>query len=139
MRVVGRDAEIAEIWTFISAVPRGPAVLAIAGDAGIGNTMVWEHVLQHAGRSFRVLSGRPAPAERPLAFSALDDLFGDVAGEVLPALPGLRRQAMELALLRDVSPGPLLAGLSAARLPFPEPRVLARGTLQILSAAQRLS
>jgi predicted ATPase len=73
-----------------------------------------------------VLSCRPAPAERPLAFSALDDLFGDVAEQVLPALPGPRRRAVELALLRDASIGTQ-----------PEPRGLARGmldALRILSA-----
>jgi len=31
------------------------------------------------------LSCQPASAERPLAFSALDDLFGGVAEEILPA------------------------------------------------------
>jgi len=113
-RLVGRDAEIAEIWAFLSAASGRPAALAIAGDAGIGKTMVWEHVLQDADRSFRVLSCQPAPAERPLAFSALDDLLGDVAGEVIPALPGPRRQAVELALLHDVSPGGFATGLSVA-------------------------
>ena len=111
-RLVGRDAEVAEIWAFLSAASGGPAALAITGDAGIGKTIVWERALQDAGRSFRVLSCQPAPAERPLAFSALDDLFGDVAEEVLPALPGPRRHAVELALLHDVSPGDLPTGLS---------------------------
>src|ERR1700677_878305 len=131
-RLVGRDAEISEIWAFLSAASGGPAALAITGDAGIGKTKVWEHVLQDACRSFRVLSCQPAPAERPLAFSALDDLFGDVAGEVLPALPGPRRQAVELALLHDMSPGPLPTGPPGADRLQPEPRVLARGILDAL-------
>ena len=113
-RLVGRNDEIAEIWAFLSAASGGPAALAITGDAGIGKTIVWERVLQEAGRSFKVLSCQPAPAERPLAFSALDDLFGDVAEEVLPALPGPRRQALKLALLHDVSPGGFATGLSVA-------------------------
>ena len=99
--------------------------------------MVWQHLLQAAGRSSRVLSCRPAPAERPLAFSALDDLFGDVAGQVLPALPVPRRHAVEVALLRDASLGPWPAGSPAAGHPVPEPRGLARGildALRILSA-----
>ena len=123
---MGRDAEIGEIRAFLSAVPGEPAAVAITGDAGIGKTVVWRHLVQAAGRSATVLSCRPAPAERPLAFSALDDLFGDVAGQVLPALPGPRRRAVELALLRDASIGTL-----------PEPRGLARGildALRILSA-----
>ena len=140
-RLVGRDAEIAEIWAFLSAASGRPAALAIAGDAGIGKTMVWEHVLQDADRSFRVLSCQPAPAERPLAFSALDDLLGDVAGEVIPALPGPRRQAVELALLHDVSPGGSPTDLSEAGRLLPERRVLARGildALRILSASTSL-
>ncbi len=123
---VGRDAEIAEIRAFLFAVSGESAAVAITGDAGIGKTVVWQHLLQAASRSATVLSCRPAPAERPLAFSALDDLFGDVAEQVLPALSGPRRRAVELALLRDASIGTQ-----------PEPRGLARGmldTLRILSA-----
>ena len=123
---VGRNAEIAEIRAFLYAASGEPAAVAVTGDAGIGKTAVWQHVLQAASRSSTVLSCRPAPAERPLAFSALDDLFGDVAEQVLPALPGPRRRAVELALLRDASIGTQ-----------PEPRGLARGmldALRILSA-----
>src|SRR5690242_1953101 len=123
---VGRGAEVAEIRAFLSAVSGKPGAVAITGDAGIGKTVVWQHLVQAADGSATVLSCRPAPAERPLAFSALDDLFGDVAEQVLPALPGPRRRAVELALLRDASIGTR-----------PEPRGLARGmldALRILSA-----
>jgi DNA-binding CsgD family transcriptional regulator/tetratricopeptide (TPR) repeat protein len=128
-RPVGRDAEIAEISTFFSAASGGTAAIVITGDAGIGKTAVWQHVLQSAGRSSRVLSCRPAPAERPLAFSALTDLFGDVAGEFLPGLAEPRRRAVEAALLRDPSPAPLPAGRPEAGAALPAPRVLARGIL----------
>ena len=47
-RPVGRDAEIAEIRAFLSAASGTPAALAITGDAGIGKTVVWQHVLQAA-------------------------------------------------------------------------------------------
>ena len=80
---VGRDAEIAKIWAFLSAASGAPAALVITGDAGIGKTVVWRHVLQAAGCSSKVLSCQPTPTERPLAFSALDDLFGDVAEQSL--------------------------------------------------------
>jgi DNA-binding CsgD family transcriptional regulator len=103
-RLVGRDAEIAKILTVLSGASRAPTALAITGDPGIGKTEVWKHVLQAAAPSFRVLSCRPTLAERPLAFSALDDLFGDVAKDILPALAGAD------------------GGL-------PEPRLLARGVL----------
>jgi DNA-binding CsgD family transcriptional regulator len=129
---VGRDAEIAEILAFLSSASAVPAALVITGDPGIGKTVVWRHVLQVASRSSRVLSCRPTAAERPLAFSALDDLFGDVAGEVLPALAGPRKRAVEIALLRDPSPEPASAGRSEAGRPLPERRVLARGILDAL-------
>ncbi|HEU5387281.1 MAG TPA: AAA family ATPase [Streptosporangiaceae bacterium] len=122
--LVGRDAEITEIRAFLSGASGAPAVVAITGNAGIGKTAVWQHLLRGTDRSAAVLACRPAPAERPLAFSALDDLFGDVADRVLPALPGPRRRAVELALLRDAAAGSPQAG--------PEPRGLARGILDAL-------
>jgi DNA-binding CsgD family transcriptional regulator len=132
-RPVGRDAEIAEIWAFLSAASEAPAALVITGDAGIGKTVVWQHVIQTADRSSTVLSCRPAPAERPLSFSALDDLLGDVTEQVLSAVPGPRRRAVEAALLRDPSPAFLPVGLSEADpLKPPERRVLARGILDVL-------
>ena len=127
-RPVGRDAEIAEILAFIPDAAGPPAALEITGDIGIGKTRVWRHVLHTADRSSRVLSCQPAPTERPLAFSALDDLFGDVAGEILSALPGPRRHAVEVALLRDPTPG---AGPAQSN-PVPDQRMLARGILDIL-------
>lgn len=130
--LVGRDAEIAEIWAFLSTHSRAPGALAITGDAGIGKSTVWQHVLQVAGCSSRVLSCRPTAAERPLAFSALDDLFSDVMGEILPALPRLQRRAVEAALLRDWAQGSAAADLPGAGRPRPEPRVLARGILDAL-------
>jgi len=138
---VGRDAEIAEISAFLSASSAAPAALAITGDAGIGKTEVWKHVVQDAGRSSRVLSCRPAPAERSLAFSALDDLFGDVAGEVLPALTQLRRRAVEAALMRDSPPRSPPGALSEASRLLGDRRVLGRGILdglRILSGSAPL-
>lgn len=131
-RPVGREAEIAEIRAFLSAASGAPVALAITGEAGIGKTMVWKHVVHTVGLSTRVLACRPAPAERPLAFSALTDLFGDVAGEVLPELPGPRRGAVEAALLRDAVPGPSQTVLAGAGRPLPERRALARGIFDVL-------
>lgn len=135
-QLVGRDAEVAEISAFLSAASGAPAALILIGDAGIGKTMMWKHMIQGARRSSRVLSCQPSSAERPLAFSALGDLLGDVVHEVLPALPGPRRQAVEAALLLDVSAHPTPTGFSGSGHPVPEWRVLARGvldTLRILS------
>lgn len=129
---MGRDAEIAEVLAFLSATSGMPAALAITGDPGIGKTMVWRHVAQAARCSSRVLSCQPAAAERPLAFSALNDLFGDVADEILPALSGPQRQAMEAALLRETPLGPAWGASARISHPLPERRVLARGVLDAL-------
>jgi hypothetical protein len=102
-QLIGRDAEVADISAFLSATSGLSAALSITGDAGIGKTMVWQNTLRVAGRSARVLSCQPTLTERPLGFSVLDDLLGDVPGEIVQALPGPRRQAVEVALLRDVS------------------------------------
>lgn len=141
--LIGRDAALAEISAFLSATSGTPAALTITGDAGIGKTAVWKHTVQTTSGASLVLTCRPAPAERPLAFSALDDLLADVAGEVLGALPGPRRRAVEAALLRDTH-HPWLGSPergSEADGPLPERRALARGVLdalQILSGCAPL-
>ena len=58
--------------------PGPPRRWRLPGDIGIGKTMVWRHVVRTASRSSRVLSCQPALSERPLSFSALDDLLGEV-------------------------------------------------------------
>jgi DNA-binding CsgD family transcriptional regulator len=130
--LIGRDGAVAEVSAFLAANSKTLAALAITGDAGIGKTAVWRHSVQAACRSSRVLACQPAPAERPLAFSALDDLFSEVADEILPALPGPRRQVMEAALLREPSPEPGSPALSEANSALPERRALARGVLDAL-------
>lgn len=130
--LIGREAEVAEISAFISATSGTPAALTITGDAGIGKTVVWKHTLQTAFGSSRVLASQPTATERPLAFSALDDLFAEVVEEVLPALPGPRRRAVEVALLRDSSPELRSPVHFEVGGPLPERRALARGVLDAL-------
>src|SRR5580704_2664973 len=134
--LVGRDAEVAEIGAFLAATAGAPSALVIVGDVGIGKTAVWKHATRSAARTHRVLSCRPARAEAPLAFAALDDLFGAVLGEILPGLPEPRRRALEAALqAQDDRPGrswPEPPGRS-----WPEPRVLARAVLDGLRILSR--
>src|SRR4051812_32979812 len=68
--------------------------------------MLWLAGVEHARtHGLRVLSSRPAEAERSLAHVGLGDLFEDVLDDVLPALTLPRRRALEVALLRDVTSG----------------------------------
>jgi DNA-binding CsgD family transcriptional regulator/tetratricopeptide (TPR) repeat protein len=136
-QLVGRDAEVAEISAFLSATAETPAALAIAGSPGIGKTMLWRHMIRTAARSSRVLSCQPAPAEVPLAFSALDDLFGAVAAGVLPALPGPRRQAVEVALFRDMSASSSGARRVTGDHAYPGRRALPRAILDMLQFLSR--
>ena len=78
----------------------------LEGTPGIGKTTLWLAGLELArARGFRVLSARPAAAERELSFSALGDLLGEVLAETT-ALPEPRRRALSVALLLEEASGP---------------------------------
>jgi DNA-binding CsgD family transcriptional regulator len=98
--ILGRDEERDRIKRFLSR-PR-PAVLLVEGDAGIGKTTMWRHGVAEAERlGFTVLAFRPGEAERSLTFAGLAGLLPDsVLDEALPDIPGPRRHALEVALLR---------------------------------------
>jgi tetratricopeptide (TPR) repeat protein len=99
--IVGRDAELASVYGFIDQVEDGAAVLVLDGDAGIGKSTLWLAGVEHArARGLRVLSSRPAEAERALAHVGLGDLLEDTLDDALPALAPLRRRALEIVMLR---------------------------------------
>ena len=101
-QIVGRDEELASLEAFLGEIDRRPAGLVLAGEAGIGKSTLWlAGVEQARARGFRVLSSRPAEAERTYAHVGLGDLFDDVLDELLPMLALPRRRALEAALLRD--------------------------------------
>ena len=98
--VVGRDGELGSIQAFLAEVEQGPAALVLSGEAGIGKTILWEAGVEEARERFgRVLSHRSVEAEASLAFAGLSDLLEPVLEEVAAALPPLRREALEVALL----------------------------------------
>ena len=104
--IVGREAELAVLRDFVDEEHAGPAALELEGEAGIGKSTLWLAGVEHAraGR-VRVLSSRPAEAERGLAHVGLSDLFDGVLDEVLPALAPPRRRALEGALLLEEPAG----------------------------------
>ncbi len=106
-RILGRESELGSVRAFLDGPAEGPVGLVLEGEPGIGKSTVWLAGIEHArslGR--RVLSARPAEAERGLAHVGLGDLFEEVLDDVLPALSAPRRRALERALLLvDATPG----------------------------------
>jgi predicted ATPase len=100
--LVGRDGELGVIQEFVAGVDDGPAALVLAGEPGIGKTVLWEAGLELArARGRRVLIHRAVEAEAGLAFTGLADLMTPVLDEVLPALAPPRRRALGVALLLE--------------------------------------
>ena len=103
--ILGRDEEIAFLDAFLDGTGRGMRSLVLEGDAGVGKSTLWTAGLASAEqRGFRVLSSRPAEAERGLPHVVLADLLDDLAEDVLPMLSAPRRCALEGALLMDRAP-----------------------------------
>jgi DNA-binding CsgD family transcriptional regulator len=100
--IVGREEELDFLHAFLDQEAGGPLALVLEGEAGIGKSTLWLAGVEAArDRGLRVLSSRPAEAERGLAHVVLSDLFEGVLDEVLPALSAPRRHALEVALLLD--------------------------------------
>lgn len=100
--VVGRDTEREAVSAFLSGVTSAPSALVLEGEAGIGKSTLWVEGVDWArARGLRVLSARPAEAERGLVHIGLGDLFENVLDEVLPGLAAPRRRALGVAMLRE--------------------------------------
>ena len=128
--LVGREQELRSIEELFDNPRAEPITLVLEGEAGIGKSTLWLAAIELAReRGLRVLSSRPAEAERGLAFAGLGDLFDDVLELVLPALSPPRRRALGIALLVEEATG-------AA-----DPRALGvavRNALEVLSTDQAL-
>lgn len=99
--VVGRDAQLASVATFLDGVAGKPGALLLEGEPGIGKSTVWLAALAEARRrSWVVLSCRCAQPETVLSFSGLTDLVEPVLDSVLPQLPQPQARALEIALVR---------------------------------------
>jgi DNA-binding CsgD family transcriptional regulator len=127
--LVGREIELDRVRRWASAAARGPAVLLVRGEAGIGKSSVWRAAVTHAReQGALVLVARPVEPELPLGHAALADLLADTVGPVLEELPDPLAHALARALMLEdgtdpidahaVSRGALLAFRTlAARLP----------------------
>jgi hypothetical protein len=74
--IVGREEELASLNAFVGEVHGGFAALVPEGEAGIGKSTLWEAGVEYArSQGVRVISARPAEAERGLAHVGLGDLL----------------------------------------------------------------
>ena len=95
--ILGRDAELAQVKSFLGSVSGGPSALILEGAAGIGKTTLWHAGVSSArARGHRVLTCRVAESEARLSYAALGDLFDFE----LPELPAPQKRALDAALLR---------------------------------------
>jgi DNA-binding CsgD family transcriptional regulator len=128
--IVGRDKELGLLHAFVGRAIGESAALVLEGEAGIGKSTLWLAGVEYArAQGFRILSSRPAEAERGLAHVGLSDLFENVLEEVLPYLALPRRRAIEAALLLEEDSGSV------------DPRALGTGTrsaLQVIAEDQPL-
>jgi DNA-binding CsgD family transcriptional regulator len=114
--VVGRDAELSSIHGFLDHAADGPAAFVLEGEPGMGKSTLWLAGIEYArSKGYRVLSARPAEAERGFAHVGLGDLLEDVLDDVLTQLSAPRRRALEGALLL-VDEGPDAVDLRALGL-----------------------
>jgi DNA-binding CsgD family transcriptional regulator len=98
--VIGRAGELLTLEGFLERSRAEPAGLVIAGEPGIGKTILWRVCVGRARESFsRVLSCRAAEAEATLSFAAIADLLGETLEDALAGLTAPRRRALEVALL----------------------------------------
>jgi DNA-binding CsgD family transcriptional regulator len=98
--VVGREAELSAVHSFVLSIFQGAAALALEGDAGAGKTTLWTAGIEDANnREFLILEVRPAERETGLSFSGIGDLLDPVLDEALGPLPPAQRNALSRALV----------------------------------------
>ncbi len=120
--IIGREAELGRIETFLERNSAAPRITLIEGRAGAGKTTLWSAAMERAQlRSWRVLRSRPTDAEATFAYAGLGDLLEAVPDDELLDLPPPQRTALRVALLRDEPEGP-----------NPEPRAVAVAVLNVI-------
>jgi DNA-binding CsgD family transcriptional regulator len=126
--LIGREHEMSAIGAFADEARRGPVALVIAGDPGIGKTVLWGAAVADARRRCKtVLACRTDAGEAAMSFTGLSDLVGEGLEEALGGLAPPRRSALEVALLLD-----------EPETDPPDPRAVALGFLDIMRARARV-
>lgn len=117
--LVGRDADLAQVVTLLTAAEQGRGSLAlVTGEAGIGKTALVEHAAElAASRGFRVATGACWPDGAPPYWPWSDVLRGLAPAAFAPTAGGADTEAVRFALYEGVveslraaaSDAPLLA------------------------------
>jgi DNA-binding CsgD family transcriptional regulator len=106
IEIVGREEELSFLQALLDHARRGPAMLVLEGEAGIGKSTLWEAGVEHArAQGLTVLSSRPAEAERALGHVGLADLLEGVVDDAVSALLTPRRRALQVVLLQEEASG----------------------------------
>jgi DNA-binding CsgD family transcriptional regulator len=95
--------ELKAVLGELSPVPRGPTMVMIQGDHGIGKTTVWRAAID-ALRSddADVRSASCTPSDAPLALTTFAELLSPLEGPALQALPGRLRETLLVGMFRRV-------------------------------------
>lgn len=121
----GRKAEIALLEKFVDRVPERGGALVIRGEPGIGKTSLLAFAERRArAGGIRVLTAGGVQSEMDLAFSGLHQLLFPIL-ESLERLPTSQANA-------------LAAAFGLIDMPIPDPYLIARATLSLLTEAAEL-
>jgi DNA-binding CsgD family transcriptional regulator/tetratricopeptide (TPR) repeat protein len=111
--VFGRESEHAQIKRLLDLTWSGPAGVSLEGGPGIGKSTLWREALALARRrGLEVIATAPSEPDSTLAFAGLGDLFDGLTADILAALPGPQRRALDGALFvedADLSPSDVQA------------------------------
>ncbi len=103
--VIGREAELRLVESFLDAAGPGAHALVLEGEAGIGKTTIWHAARESARRrGYRLIETRPTEAEARIPFAALHDLVAPLFDESRPELPAPQQAALDVALMRSDVP-----------------------------------
>jgi AAA ATPase domain len=111
-RVVGREAELARLDAFVSALPAGARALIVRGPSGIGKTTLWLNGIERCRRAgFAVIAIRPAEDRMGHAGSDPDDLIERLGAAGTADDAFLRGRAVLVALRRLAGQGPTVIAI----------------------------
>ena len=116
--LLGRDDELARLYSLIDGIGRRGGALVVCGEAGIGKSTLLEAAAARAReRDVTVVSAAGIPFEARFAFAGLRELLLPFL-DARSRLPPPQRRALETAIgLADGdAPDPFLVGLAALGL-----------------------